>query len=229
MSLYTKNARRELLQLISNKIDQSLESRYALIIPTVCDSQDTTTEMMKFVKNFRFHARQLSEAQVLRTTVNVDVKFDTQKKIVSTLDVFAVIQTVNFKGEIHAKDWQSYVSGVVDRLDKSINSTHGSALVIGGARPSKKAMFQVMNKMVGNEALLRVSADIELAVNEARTQAMRDNIREEMVQSFRDKHRVKYRSDLAAYMAKNIPPTLLDEEDFNSVWREFFVSVIMDS
>lgn len=194
----------------------------------VCGTDEIADEMLQFKNNFRFHARQLAEAHVVRTLVNVDVKFDADKRIVDTMEIFAVVRTTNFKGELHARDWNDYVAGVVDRLHNSMQNTKTEGLSLS-ARPSNKAMFQVMNKLVGNDVLLRVKSDIEAAVNQARHEAIRDGIREEMVQSFRDKHRAKYRSDLAAYMRKNIPPTLLDEEDYNSVWREFFVSVIMDS
>ena len=166
--------------------------------------------------------RQFAEAQVISSLVTTDVKFDKNKRISAEMIVTAVVVIPNHKGRILAKSFQDFTKSVIDRLFKSFANKFSYVQL------SQRAAFQLINTMIGNEILYSLQKSIDDTVIEARSDAMRRHLREEAIESFREKHRMKYTGDLSKFLRDNIPPGLLEEEDFQRAWREFIVADVME-
>ncbi len=217
-------ARQEFVQILSQFLDRKLRTTYQLVYPLKCIDGTAAKAMAGLESNFAFYARQLCEARVIDTSIVTDVKFDRNKRVVATMEVCAVIKTGNHKGVIQAPSFRDFAGGVVNRFFSSFKS--GGML---NAHLSKKTAFEIMNKMVGDEVLYDLKSSIEDAVLRAHEQALRDQVREKAIESFRMKHRMHYTGELVEFLKNRIPPGLLEEEDFQRAWREFLVHDVMES
>jgi hypothetical protein len=216
--------RQQLVQVLSLYADQRMAKVYQLVYPTKCTDEKSLAFMASLEPNFSVFARQLADAQVVASSVQTEVRLNAEKRIVSDMHVYAIIETSHHKGRIKAKSFHDYAAGVVDRLFDSFkqNQTVQTRLL-------KKTAFEILNKMVGNDSLYRVQDAINVAVRDARVVAQRENLLEKAVESFREKYRVKYTRVLVAFLKNNISPGLLEEDDFQRVWKEFLVEDLMNS
>lgn len=224
MVLGVTDVRQRFVQVLSQFSDKRMETVFRLVYPMMCTDEESQQFMSKLEPHFAVYARQLADARVVSSSVMTDVKFDRNKRIVGTLDVFAMVQTSHYKGRIKAKSFQDYAAGVMDRLFDSFKKRQTIQVHL-----SKKASFQLINKMVGNDALYRVQQSIDQTVQNARAQAQRDHVLEGALDSFREKHRMKFTGDLVAFLRNNIPPGLLEEDDFHRAWKEFLVEDLMNA
>jgi hypothetical protein len=216
--------RQQLVQLLSNYADSRMGTLYKLVYPTKCTDEESMLYMSKLEPNFAVYARQLADAKVISASIETEVKFDKNKRVVASLTVHAIVRTSGFKGRLAAKSFQDYAAGVVDRLFNSFKKNHSFQINL-----SKKAAFQLLNKMIGNDILYEVQISIEEAVRMARTEANQKGVLEAAIESFREKHRMKYTGDLVTFLRQNIPPGLLEEEDFHRAWKEFLVEDLMNA
>ncbi len=214
-------ARQNLVQQLSDLLQLRLGTVYNLLYPTKAFDQGALEYLAPLSSHFANAARELLCARLLRTTVVMNVKLDKNKKIHAEMEVFAI---VTVPGHVRAKSFQDFVAGVVDRLFASMKKEYPSI----GLNLQPKQAFSLLNAMTGNEPLYDLQATIDGAIRESRDEAMKNGVRDDAIQSFRDKHRVKYTSDLATFLRQNIPPGLLEEEDFQRAWQEFIVADVME-
>jgi hypothetical protein len=216
--------RQQLVQVLALQADKRMQTAYRLIYPALCKDAESIVYMEQLEPNFAVFARQLADAQVVAPSVQTDVRLNSEKRIVADLHVYAIIKTSHHKGRIKAKSFQDYASGVVDRLFDSFKSKVSIQVLL-----SKKAAFEILNKMVSNEVLYKVQDSINLTVRDARTEAQREHVLDKAIEAFREKHRMKYTGELVAFLKKNIPPGLLEEDDFHRAWKEFLVEDLMNA
>lgn len=213
------DARASLLSVLDSQLASRLSFRFGLIVPVMCGDEDSLEYVRRHESSFVFHARELLLSRVAGPdcAVKVSLGYDNRLQTVVTNNASVLLWSTG--KVLLASGWNHLAGNVVERLEKSFTPTVS-------LRVSRKAVFEILNKMVGNEPLAALSAAVEAAVSEAR--ASSGPIVEKAVAEFVAKERVSQMKRLERFVRENLSHDVLSEDDLLQSWRERLVSDIMD-